>query len=35
MNLDEILERLKSARAQGYSVVSEEVEIGLTSVSTR
>ncbi|WP_397517904.1 IclR family transcriptional regulator [Rhodococcus opacus] len=34
MNLDELLEKLKSERAQGYSVASEEVEIGLTSVST-
>ncbi|MGW5150628.1 IclR family transcriptional regulator [Rhodococcus koreensis] len=33
-DLNELLERLKSERAQGYSVASEEVEIGLTSVST-
>ncbi|WP_200887855.1 IclR family transcriptional regulator [Rhodococcus opacus] len=33
MNLDELLERLKTERAQGYSVASEEIEIGLTSVS--
>ena len=32
-NLDELLDRLKIERAQGYSVASEEVEIGLTSVS--
>ncbi|MGQ4601192.1 IclR family transcriptional regulator domain-containing protein [Nocardia sp. R6R-6] len=33
-DLDELLQRLNIERAQGYSVASEEVEIGLTSVST-
>ncbi|MGY4098839.1 IclR family transcriptional regulator [Nocardia sp. R16R-3T] len=33
-NLDELLRRLETERAQGYAVASEEVEIGLTSVST-
>lgn len=32
-NLDELLERLRVEREQGYAVASEEVEAGLTSVS--
>ena len=32
-NLDELLERLRVERKQGYAVASEEVEAGLTSVS--
>ncbi|MGV9798074.1 IclR family transcriptional regulator [Mycobacterium sp. NPDC003449] len=32
-SLDELLTRLNAERAQGYSVASEEIEIGLTSVS--
>src|SRR5262249_15898322 len=33
-DLDELLDRLRTERAQGYAVASEELEIGLTSVST-
>lgn len=33
-DLATLLQRLKQERAQGYAVASEEVEIGLTSVST-
>ena len=32
-NLDELLERLRVERKQGYAIASEEVETGLTSVS--
>jgi IclR family acetate operon transcriptional repressor len=32
-NFDELLERLRVERNQGYSVASEEIEAGLTSVS--
>lgn len=32
-NLDELLERLRVERKQGYAVASEEIEAGLTSVS--
>ena len=32
-NLDELLERLRVERRQGYAIASEEVEAGLTSVS--
>ena len=33
-DLDELLQRLRTERAHGYAVASEELEIGLTSVST-
>lgn len=33
-DLDELLGRLRAERARGYAVASEELEIGLTSVST-
>ena len=33
-NLGELLERLRAERRQGYAVASEEIEVGLTSVST-
>ncbi len=33
-NLRELLERLHAERRQGYAVASEEIEVGLTSVST-
>lgn len=32
-NFDELLERLRVERKQGYALASEEVEVGLTSVS--
>ena len=32
-DLDELLERLRGERKQGYSIASEEVEAGMTSVS--
>lgn len=33
-NLEDLLERLHAERRQGYAVASEEIEVGLTSVST-